>query len=121
MMVDAQQPLSTPAPHPLDQLSGDEINRARDVVLHARRSLLQFRAIFLEEPAKAELAPFLEAEHHGTQSSKTRRPARLARVHYDVINNDRTHDYTESVVDVQSGKEVLHRLVDKKHQPALTL
>lgn len=123
MVIDddeGQQPLIMPGPHPLDQLSSDEVSRASGVVLSARRALLQFRAIFLEEPSKVELAPYLEAEHRGTLTIKSQRPARLARLHYDVINDDRTHDYTESVVDVSAGKEVLHRIVHKKHQPALT-
>lgn len=117
-----QRPTVSSVPHPLDQLSANEVHRARNVILHARgHCLIQFRAIFTEEPAKSELAPFLEAEHKGKLTSRTRKPARLARVQYDVVHDDKSHDYTESVVDVNVGKEVLHRVVDKKHQPALTL
>lgn len=109
-------------PHPFDQLNADEINRAREIVLQARgRHAIHFRSIFTEEPRKADLVPFLDAEHSGQLTSRTKRPTRLARVQYDVIQDDKTHDYTESVVDVEAEKEVLHRVVDKKHQPALTL
>jgi primary-amine oxidase len=36
------------------------------------------------------------------------------------VRGDRTHEYTESLVDVVSRKEVQQRVVDKAHQPALT-
>jgi primary-amine oxidase len=117
-----QDVAAKPLPHPFDQLSAEEINCAREIVLQARgRHAIQFRSIFTEEPRKADLVPFLEAEHSGQLTLRTKRPARLARIHYDVIQDDKTHDYTESVVDVEAGKEVLYRVVDKKHQPALTL
>jgi primary-amine oxidase len=117
-----QKATTNPLPHPLDQLTAEEISRAREVILRARgRSIIQFRSIFTEEPLKADLVLFLQAEHSGQLTSRTKRLARFARVHYDVVHNDKTHDYTESVVDVDAAREVLHRVVDKKHQPALTL
>jgi primary-amine oxidase len=108
--------------HPLDQLSAQEIDIAREVIIAARdKALILFRGIYANEPAKSELVPFLEAEHNGTLSSSTPRPARQAKIEYDVINPDKSHDYMESVVDVHTKKEVKHRIVDKKHQPSLTL
>jgi hypothetical protein len=109
-------------PHPLDHLSSHEIDVAREAIFTARgKCLLLFRAIFTEEPAKAELVPFLEAEHSGTLASSTPRPARQARVQYDVVHDDKSHDYMESVVDILAGQEVLHRVIDKRHQSSLTL
>jgi primary-amine oxidase len=109
-------------PHPLDQLSSHEIDIAREAIFKARgKCLILFRDIFAQEPAKAELVPFLEAEHSGALTSSTLRPPRQARVQYDVIHDDKSHDYMESVIDIITGREVLHRVVDKKHQCALTL
>ncbi|OCT45516.1 Copper amine oxidase 1 [Cladophialophora carrionii] len=107
--------------HPLDQLSGDEVNIARQAVLDARKAAVIFRNTFAVEPAKAELVKFLDAEHAGTLSADTPRPARQARVQYDVIHEDRSHEYMESVIDIASGKEVEHRRVPRTSQQALTL
>jgi len=82
---------------------------------------LIFRSIALEEPPKAELTQFLELEHAGKVTAQTSRPARLAKIQYDVIRGDRNHEYTESWVDVVTRKETKLRVVDKIHQAALTL
>jgi len=112
----------TSTPHPLDQLSSHEIDTAREAIFRARgKCLILFRDIFAQEPAKAELVPFLEAEHSGALTSSTPHPPRQARVQYDVVHDDKSHDYMESVIDIITGREVLHRVVDKKHQCALTL
>ncbi|KAI9813983.1 MAG: hypothetical protein M1827_003447 [Pycnora praestabilis] len=117
---EAEAKTHSPIPHPLDQLSVAETQRARDIILEARpEAVIQFRAISLEEPLKSELVQFLDAEHGGALSHKITRPARLAKVHYDIVRADRSHEYTESVVDVNAWKETLHRLVDKTHQPSL--
>ena len=111
-----------PKPHPLAPLKSHEIDTARQVVTAARAgSLLLYRDIFTQEPTKAELVPFLEAEHSGQLTEETPRPPRLARVQYDTINDDGSHVYTESVIDVNFRKEVLHRVVKKDLQPPLTV
>jgi primary-amine oxidase len=107
--------------HPLDQLSGDEVDIARQAVLDARKAAVVFRNTFAVEPAKAELVKFLDAEHAGTLSAETPRPARQARVQYDVVYEDRSHEYMESVIDVASGKEVEHRRVPRTSQQSLTV
>lgn len=107
--------------HPLDQLSGDEVDIARQAVLDARKTAILFRNIFAVEPPKAELVKFLNAEHAGSLSPDTPRPARQARVQYDVVFEDRSHEYMESVIDIASGKEVEQRRVDKTSQQSLTL
>lgn len=112
----------TITPHPLDQLSVTESDTARKSVLNARGQgvAIQFRSIALEEPPKKELCQFLEAEHSGRLATQTPRPQRLAKVQYDVVRGERGVEYTESWVDVELGKEVRHRVVDKVHQAALT-
>ncbi|KIX99174.1 uncharacterized protein Z520_04750 [Fonsecaea multimorphosa CBS 102226] len=107
--------------HPLDQLSADEVNVARQAVLDARKAAIIFRNIFTVEPPKAQLIKFLAAEHAGTLCSDTPRPPRQARVQYDVVFEDRRHEYMESVVDIASGKEVEHRRVPSTSQQSLTM
>jgi primary-amine oxidase len=110
-------------PHPLDPLSTAEFEKARQCIISARGEdvIIKFRAIYSEEPPKRELVPFLEAEHSTGIDSHTPRPARLAMVLYDVVKSDKSHEYTHSVVDLSSGKEKEHRVIDKMHQAALTM
>ena len=107
--------------HPLDQLNADEVNTARQAILDIRKAAILFRNIFAVEPAKAELVKFLNAEHAGTLSTETPRPARQARVQYDVVSEDRSHEYMESIIDLASSKEVEHRQFPTTSQQALTL
>jgi primary-amine oxidase len=110
------------APHPLEPLSCAEHERARQTIIAARGNdvLIQFRSIFLEEPPKPQLIAFLEAEHAGGVTTQTPRPARQAMVHYDVVKSDKSHEYTHSLVELPSGEEKMHRVIDKMHQAALT-
>jgi primary-amine oxidase len=114
--------LRTSLPHPLDQLSEAEIEIARQVVLQARGTevVLNFRTITLEEPPKAELVKFLELEHAGAVTAQTDRPARLAKAMYDIVRPDRSHEYTESLVDLRASTEISQRVVDKAHQAGIT-
>lgn len=106
--------------HPLEQLSVDEVNIARQVVIDARKAFgILFRNIYAVEPAKAELIKFLKAEHNGTLSPDTPRPPRQARVQYDTVSDDRSHELLESIVDIASGKEVELRRAAKTAQTAL--
>lgn len=117
-----QLPTQGARPHPLDQLSFSEISIARETILNARgSSVIEFRSIALEEPPKAELLAFLDVEHNGVLSSRTRRPTRVARVQYDLVRADRSHEYTESLVNLDNKSETFHRMVDKMHQPSLTM
>lgn len=92
---------NTDGPHPLSQLSADDFTKARDLVVKQYESSqpLFFRSIYLDEPKRADLVPFLEAEHAGTLGPDTPRPARLARVEYDVIKPD-FYGYTRAIVDL---------------------
>lgn len=109
-------------PHPLQPLSVAESVMARQAVISAwgRDVLIQFRSIALEEPAKKELVPFLEAEHAGTVTSVTPKPARRAMVQYDVVRNN-SHEYTHSLVDIATGKEISRRVLDREQQAPLTM
>lgn len=107
--------------HPLDQLSKREVDITRDVILKARQSLILFRNVFAVEPPKAHMIKFLAAEHAGTLSAETSRPPRQARVQYDVISEDKSHQYMESIVDLASATEVSSRTGEKHLQQALTV
>ena len=63
--------------HPLSPLTALEITKSADLIrgLYPSRINLQFKAITLEEPIKAELAPFLEAEHLGATTPNIDRKA----------------------------------------------
>ncbi|KAF8245817.1 hypothetical protein K440DRAFT_633127 [Wilcoxina mikolae CBS 423.85] len=110
-------------PHPLEQLSVEEVNRARGVIRKQRSAALSivYRDITLEEPRKALLVPFLTAEHAGQLSSKTERPPRLAKVLYDVIAADKSLDFCDSVVNVVTGQELSYAVVDKKFHAPLNM
>jgi primary-amine oxidase len=79
-----------------------------------------FRSIYLEEPPKKELSQFLDLENAGRLTPRTPRPARLAKLQYDVVRSNKQHEYMESTVDVISLREVAHRVIDKTYQAALT-
>ena len=113
---------STMAPHPLDGLSLDETIRARDTIIQAyQNSLINFREIYLQEPAKEELKVFLAAEHDGRLSPSTPRPTRLAKCQYDVVGPDGVPEYYESIVDINDQKQISITVVDKKYHASLTL
>jgi primary-amine oxidase len=126
-------------PHPLQILSADEINLARQVILDCHPDeVIDFREIYLREPPKVELLPFLEAgtyhffcnimpvltvftEHSHRLSPTTPRPVRCAKVQYDSIGRDKIPKYSESVVDLDHKKRVQHVIISEKHHAPLTL
>lgn len=108
-------------PHPLEQLSVAEAHIARDVILATHgSSVIDFRTICLDEPAKAQLQPFLDAENEGGLI-ETSRPPRLARVAYDVVGENNNYAFYESVVDAKEAEIVKQELIDSKHHAPLTL
>jgi primary-amine oxidase len=113
---------SASVPHPLDQLRVSEVKVVREVILRNRPgATIQFRTIGLEEPKKLHLTGFLALEHSGDLGPSTPRPPRRAQVQYDIIKNDKTHDYTESLVDVNTKKELQCRTLDSTCQPPFTV
>lgn len=114
--------MASPIPHPLSALSIEETNQAREVVLALHpNTVLDFRTIYLLEPPKAEVVPFLELEHAGKLTPSTPRPPRLADVRYDVIGGSRMPEYNESVVDLQSLKRVSHQIVGTEYHASLSM
>ncbi len=97
--------------HPLLPLSPEEITRTREVITkcHGQTTALSFRSIHLQEPDKADLIPYLVAEHAGTATESTRRPPRLAKVQYN-FKTGKLSEYAESTVDVELGKEVKRQI-----------
>lgn len=53
--------------HPLSPLAASEITRSSELIksIYPRSTDLYFKAISLEEPEKALLGPYLQAEHNG--------------------------------------------------------
>ncbi|KYK57983.1 copper amine oxidase [Drechmeria coniospora] len=112
------------APHPLSDLSLDETNHARDTVLKLHPGcVIDFRAIYLLEPHKADMIPFLEREHAGQDEidDGSPRPARLAQMRYDVIGGSKAAEYHESVIDISTSQRVDHRIVGPGHHASLTI
>ena len=109
-------------PHPLSQLTAEEFTKARDVIvkLHGNETNLFFRSIFLDEPKKAELVPFLEAEHAGTLISSTPRPPRQVYIEYDVVTSDR-HEYIRAVVGIETLEVVSKESVQAPSWPYYTV
>ena len=65
------------ASHPLSPLTASEITTCADLIrgLYPSKTNLQFKAITLEEPEKAQTIPFLEAEHRGGRTTSIDRKA----------------------------------------------
>jgi len=109
-------------PHPLQQLSIDECNIARDVILSTHGiSVIDFRTITLEEPRKYLLQPFLDLEAEGSTPEPHAYPPRLARVTYDVLSGNKVYEFFESVVDVGTQSIRVKELIDASHQAPLVL
>jgi primary-amine oxidase len=86
--------------HPLDPLTPAEIKKAADVVRAAYppASPIHFKAITLDEPAKAAVITYLEAEHGGSPLPIV---PRSAYVLYVTTNTNKTF---EATVDFLTGK-----------------
>jgi primary-amine oxidase len=61
--------------HPLGPLTSDEISESASLIkgLWPSNTNIQFKTITLQEPSKADLVPFLEAEHAGQQTPAVER------------------------------------------------
>ncbi|EER26360.1 hypothetical protein D8B26_003276 [Coccidioides posadasii str. Silveira] len=91
-------------PHPFDPLSPDEITLVVQAVkkAYAGKNVI-FRVVTLAEPPKAEMVPFLEAEH---ASKPVAPPSRTAMVQFYL---DDSSDFREIRVDL-SSREVTEEL-----------
>ena len=61
--------------HPLGPLTANEISESASLIkgLWPSNTNIQFKSITLQEPSKADLVPFLEAEHAGQQTPTVER------------------------------------------------
>ncbi|KAL8755637.1 MAG: hypothetical protein Q9199_003507 [Rusavskia elegans] len=77
--------------HPLSPLTAAEITHAVQLVetLYPPNTSLQYKAVTLQEPNKADLVPYLEAEHHGGRKPTIERRAFVA---YYIRNTDKFHE-----------------------------
>ena len=108
------------AAHPFDPLSLEEVEVARQVILDANDgSLIDFREIYLLEPAKDLMKQFLETEHAGKLDDSTPRPPRLAKVQFDVVGPNKKFEFHQSSVDVQKKEQVSHQIIDTAHHASL--
>lgn len=113
---------SLSSPHPLAPLSIAETDTARDVILASHPdTVIDFRIISLQEPAKNELNSFLDLEHSQKLLADSPRPRRLAKVHYDVIGGAKVPKYCESVVDIEKNERIEHQVVATDVQASLTV
>ncbi|PVI02995.1 copper amine oxidase 1 [Periconia macrospinosa] len=110
-------------PHPLSNLSLDEANQARDIIVQAEGKdvVILFRGIMLEEPAKSILVTFLDLERSGKLTPDSVRPPRLARCQYDVAAEDKLFTSYESVVDLKSNEVIKKEIVEAPHQQMLNI
>ncbi|KAL9098140.1 MAG: hypothetical protein Q9163_006145 [Psora crenata] len=79
--------------HPLCPLTPSEIEKSAELVrsIYPATPEIHFKTITLEEPEKALLVPYLEAEHAGR---RTPRIDRRAFVSYYIRNTDKLHEAT---------------------------
>lgn len=104
------------APHPLAELSQLEFTQARDAIIkiHGSDQPLFFRTIYLQEPAKAELLPFLDAEHSGRLTDATPRPTRTSFVEYDVLTA-KAQVFHRAVVNVATSEVLSNDEIPRKN------
>ncbi|PHH71942.1 hypothetical protein CDD82_6249 [Ophiocordyceps australis] len=109
-------------PHPLSDLTVEETNHARDVVLQLHPgAVIEFRLIFLLEPPKEQMKAFLHLEHSGNVTSSTPRPQRLAQARYDVIGGSQAVEYHESVIDLTTWQRISHEVVGAESHAGLAI
>lgn len=109
-------------PHPLNPLTIEETNLARSIVLtYHPDTLIDFRIISLQEPAKALLVPYLDLEHAGKLTVSSPRPPRLAKAHYDVIDGTKVPKYFEAIVDLRKKERVKVEEVPEGLHASLTV
>ncbi|MCJ1362825.1 hypothetical protein MMC16_001931 [Acarospora aff. strigata] len=86
--------------HPFSPLTTSEITASAELVkgLYPNQTRLQFKAITLEEPEKAQVIPYLEAEHSGKPLPKILRKAFVC---YYIRNTDKFH---EAIVNLSQSR-----------------
>ncbi|ANB11905.1 putative peroxisomal copper amine oxidase [Sugiyamaella lignohabitans] len=102
--------------HPLDQLTADEINRAVKLI-KSRYSgkLLHFKNVETEEPPKALLVPYLEAEKAGRPIAP---PPRIAYNIYYVLDDKKAE---EAWIDLGTNTIIKTAVIPKPHHPPMDM
>ncbi|PQE19221.1 primary-amine oxidase protein [Rutstroemia sp. NJR-2017a BBW] len=90
----------TTSEHPLGPLTASEIIQSSKIVkgLWPSATSLQFKSITLQEPSKADLVPYLTAEHSGKQLPDV--PRRSFVIYY-IRNTDKLH---EAIINLTTGE-----------------
>ncbi|PQE08055.1 copper amine oxidase protein [Rutstroemia sp. NJR-2017a WRK4] len=90
----------TTSEHPLGPLTASEITQSSKIVkgLWPSATSLQFKSITLQEPSKADLVPYLTAEHSGKQLPDV--PRRSFVIYY-IRNTDKLH---EAIINLTTGE-----------------
>ncbi|ORX95352.1 copper amine oxidase [Clohesyomyces aquaticus] len=93
--------------HPLAPLSASEITLASSIIKASwpAHTDIHFKVITLQEPAKSDVLPYLEAEHGGKPLPAI---GRKAFVNYYIRNTSKFH---EAIVDVSSGRVLYNQLL----------
>ncbi len=68
-MAPVNEAIKQIATHPLCPITASEIKRSAELIKRCwpSKTSFHFKAITLEEPAKTELVPYLDAEHKGSR------------------------------------------------------
>lgn len=88
--------------HPLCPLTASEITKSAQLItgIYPSNISLRFKTITLEEPPKAQLAPYLDAEHHGRAVGQI---DRKAFVNYYIRNTVSTVHFISRALDRSGG------------------
>lgn len=109
-------------PHPLQNLSIQETQQAKDIILSEHKdALVIIREIWLQEPPKQVLKKYLQAEHSGNLNASYPKPPRCAAVQYDVVGSDKIPYFHEAVVDVEKKSLIKHEIISKEQHAPLKL
>ncbi|KAM0750784.1 primary amine oxidase [Meredithblackwellia eburnea MCA 4105] len=101
------------APHPLAQLTAEELKTIAQVAKSlSPNKKLSFRRIYLAEPEKALVVPYLKAELAGTPLPKA--PPRIGQALYYF---DGEEVFVETLVDIGSRRVISHRVLEGMHGP----
>ncbi|KAM0547296.1 hypothetical protein ACHAPJ_010431 [Fusarium lateritium] len=106
--------MAAASPHPFDPLRPDEISRASRIVRpHFGGQDPNFRVITLLEPAKKQMIPYLEKEHHKQPLGQI--PTRYARVEASIKGDAGENQLFELIVDLNDNKVAQKQHVKGKH------
>lgn len=94
--------------HPLSPLSASEINRSSQLIraLYPSQINLHFKAVTLDEPKKAQLIPYLDAEHDGRAVPSLDRKAFLCYYIRNTVSTSMQSESGECTINATTADEV---------------